>query len=204
MTDESNLRRFAEAHRLLAAALCQPEVAAFIAEDVPGRLRRAMAKIAPSAVFPPIAISHDDELLVAYTRLFIGPGHVPAPPYGSVYLESAGRVAGVSTIDVDRCYAEAGLGVASDEAELPDHAAIELEFSAHQLDHAADLTATGQVAEAESVLLRHAAFEQKLMLSWLPALGARMAESRAHPFYDAVGLMLQALPPSPCAGTVEA
>jgi len=67
-----------------------------------------------------------DSLKVDYTRLFMGPYHSLAAPYGSVYLEKARKVMGDSTVDARQRYKEAGLDVSLKEA--PDHVAIELEF----------------------------------------------------------------------------
>jgi len=67
-----------------------------------------------------------DSLKVDYTRLFMGPYHSLASPYGSVYLEKVRKVMGDSTVDARQRYKEAGLDVSLKEA--PDHVAIELEF----------------------------------------------------------------------------
>ena len=188
------LRTHAEARRLLAAALCQPEPDLLAAEDVAGRLLTAMATIVPAADLPALPLAATDELLVAYTRLFLGPGPVPAPPYGSVYLDGDGLVAGPSTLAVERFYADHGLGVDQELAELPDHVAIELEFSAHLLDRAATCD---DADERDSLLARHAEFDATYLRSWLPALSERMATATVHPFYDGLGSLLRLLPPVP-------
>lgn len=68
-----------------------------------------------------------------HLRLFVGPGHIPCPPYESVYRKDRpimvrGLVMGPSTADVQRRYAEAGLRVSKRFADLPDHISAELEF----------------------------------------------------------------------------
>lgn len=64
-----------------------------------------------------------------YTRLFIiAKPKVPAPPYGSVYLEPQGLVWGNTTVEAVTLYAEAGLKVTEDFKDIPDHFAAELEF----------------------------------------------------------------------------
>jgi len=67
-----------------------------------------------------------DSLTVDYSKLFVGPYELLAPPYGSVYLEDKSRVMGESTVDVGKRYSEEGLNISLKEA--PDHIAIELEF----------------------------------------------------------------------------
>jgi TorA maturation chaperone TorD len=64
-----------------------------------------------------------------YTRLFINAKpKVPAPPYGSLYLEKEGLVWGKTTVEAVKLYAEAGLKVAEHFKDIPDHFAAELEF----------------------------------------------------------------------------
>ncbi|UCE97476.1 MAG: molecular chaperone TorD family protein [Dehalococcoidia bacterium] len=67
-----------------------------------------------------------DSLIIDYTKLFIGPYGLLAPPYGSIYLEENDRVMGNSTMDARRSYIEEGLDICLKDA--PDHIAIELEF----------------------------------------------------------------------------
>jgi TorA maturation chaperone TorD len=66
-----------------------------------------------------------ESLKIDYTRLFVGPFKLLAPPYGSVYLED-NRVMGASTLNVRSCYESEGMDVVIKEA--PDHIAVELEF----------------------------------------------------------------------------
>jgi TorA maturation chaperone TorD len=72
------------------------------------------------------APSDIESLRIDYSKLFVGPYTLLAPPYGSIYLENMRRVMGDSTVDVGHRYAEEGLRV--DLKEAPDHIAIELEF----------------------------------------------------------------------------
>lgn len=65
-------------------------------------------------------------LKIDYSKLFVGPYRLLAPPYGSVYLENNGRIMGDSTMDASNRYREEGLDIAIKEA--PDHIAVELEF----------------------------------------------------------------------------
>ncbi|MFC1866443.1 molecular chaperone, partial [Chloroflexota bacterium] len=67
-----------------------------------------------------------DSLAIDYTKLFVGPYGLLAPPYGSLYLDASDRIMGDSTMDVRNRYAEEGLDICLKEA--PDHIAIEMEF----------------------------------------------------------------------------
>lgn len=68
-----------------------------------------------------------EKLKIEYARLFIGPFHVVAPPYGSYYLEN-GKLMGDSTIEVNNLYNQVGLVLNESFKDLPDHIIAELEF----------------------------------------------------------------------------
>lgn len=72
-----------------------------------------------------------EELLREYSRLFLGPFQLEAPPFGSVYLEDEGRMMGESTAEAQRIYRECGLDLSPDFTSPPDHVAAELEFLAY-------------------------------------------------------------------------
>ena len=67
-------------------------------------------------------------LLVDYTRLFLGPSHIVAKPYGSVWLDGEETLMQDSTMAVQELYEEGGFEINEDFRELPDHIAAELEF----------------------------------------------------------------------------
>ena len=69
-----------------------------------------------------------EELAIDYSRLFVGPFALLAPPFGSIYLEQERRLMADSTQAVERYYREAGLELAEGFNGTPDHIAAELEF----------------------------------------------------------------------------
>lgn len=69
-----------------------------------------------------------EELQIGFTSLCINRlGGAPAPPYGSVYLEESGRLAGLTTMAVAAAYRAEGLAVEG-SPEPADYLATELEF----------------------------------------------------------------------------
>lgn len=69
-----------------------------------------------------------NDLLVDYTRLFIGTINILAKPYGSYWLEEEKTLMGESTMAVQALYHEAEFEMDEEFKELPDHIAAELEF----------------------------------------------------------------------------
>ncbi len=80
-------------------------------------------------------LSKEDIELVEleFTRLFIGPNKLPAPPYESVYCGEERMLMTEDTMIVRNFYAEAGLEVKEFNIEVDDHIEFELEFICYLL-----------------------------------------------------------------------
>jgi TorA maturation chaperone TorD len=70
----------------------------------------------------------NEDLLVEYAKLFVGPYELKAAPYGSIYLDDGRKIMGDSTMEVLKIYKDEGLSIDDNFKELPDHIAVELEF----------------------------------------------------------------------------
>ncbi len=68
------------------------------------------------------------ELLVDYTRLFLGPTQALAQPYESVWMTGERALMQDSTMALLELYEQGGFEIADDFRDLPDHIAAELEF----------------------------------------------------------------------------
>ena len=119
--------------RLLAACYYQPGPE-FAEEKVFDSMLDAATRIHPDLAARARRLGEEfsaegpESLLVDYTRLFLGPSHIIAKPYGSVWLNGEETVMGDSTMQVLKIYQEGGFEVDEDFRELPDHIAAELEF----------------------------------------------------------------------------
>jgi putative dimethyl sulfoxide reductase chaperone len=119
--------------RLLAACYYEPGPE-FAEEKVFDAMRDAATRIDADLaaqvrrVGDAFAAASLEELLVDYTRLFLGPIQALARPYGSVWLEADKGLMQGSTMAVQDLYAEGGFEIAEEFRELPDHIAAELEF----------------------------------------------------------------------------
>ncbi|GIK86336.1 MAG: hypothetical protein BroJett026_18170 [Betaproteobacteria bacterium] len=123
----------ADLARLLSACFYEPGPE-FVEERVFDALRESASMVdagladAARRVGAAFAASSVDDLLVDYTRLFLGPVDARARPYGSVWLDRRQALMGDSTMDLLRQYREAGFDVDAAFRDLPDHVAVELEF----------------------------------------------------------------------------
>lgn len=120
-----------------AAEQLDPELA-----DHTRRLGEAFAAVDPQ------------ELLVDYSRLFLGPPQALARPYASVWLSGENIVQQDSTMALLQLYEQGGFTIDEDFQELPDHVAVELEFLyllTHQL-HQAQAAGDDEAQQALQVL----------------------------------------------------
>ncbi len=119
--------------RLLAAGYYEPGPE-FAEEGVFESMAIAAAQVDADLVAPvrrlgaAFAAEDLETLLVDYTRLFLGPAHILAKPYASVWLEQKQELMQDSTMELLELYAEGGFEMDEDFRELPDHVAAELEF----------------------------------------------------------------------------
>jgi TorA maturation chaperone TorD len=187
-----------EARRLLAVVLCQPDRDTLVQEGVVPRLVAAFKELAPGTTEPMDAflVALDNEgqeaLLTEYTRLFIGPDTLPAPPYGSVHLEPGRQVLGETTEAVRQFYAEEELVVSDGVNEPPDHIALEFEFAAFLLEKAATAWTNGSRVETNRLLKTARDFETAFLRSWLPDLATSIEAAAETAFYTGVARSLLA------------
>lgn len=119
--------------RLLAACYYQPG-AEFAEEKVFDSMLDAATRLHPvlaghaRRLGVEFTAAEPESLLLDYTRLFLGPSHIIAKPYGSVWLEKEHSLMQESTMAVEALYQEGGFEIGEDFRELPDHIAAELEF----------------------------------------------------------------------------
>ena len=120
------------------------------------------------------------ELLKEYSRLFLGPFQLEAPPFGSVYLESEGRMMGESTAEAQRIYRESGLEMAPDFESPPDHVVAELEFFAFlgfkELESV-------QERDREFFRGKREQFLQSHIGAWFPSFADKVEENTQMAFY---------------------
>ena len=74
------------------------------------------------------AASNLQDLLVDYTRLFLGAPQALAKPYSSVWLTGQPELMQDSAMELLKLYEQGGFEIDPEFRDLPDHVAVELEF----------------------------------------------------------------------------
>lgn len=126
-------------------------------------------------------MSDVESLKIDYSKLFVGPYGLFAPPYGSVYFEDTRRVMGNSTIDVRNKYGEEGLDIGLKEA--PDHIAIELEFMYFLIFKEVEAIRNSDSESAASYLKKQRAFLETHLGIWISEFADNVEANAQTEFY---------------------
>lgn len=113
----------------------------------------------------------------AWQRLFIGPGTLPAPPWGSVWLDSENVLFGESMLVLRRWMVFNGIDFHTDQNEPCDHIGILLLLAAWLAELGCERLLT-------QLLGWH-------VLPWTARFLEVFIERSGHPFYAAVGKLTQ-------------
>ena len=122
-------------------------------------------------------------LRVDFSRLFVGPFRLLAPPYGSVYLEGKREVMGVSTIDVKNRYTSVGLEISGQIKEAPDHIAIELEFMYYLIFKEINSIEQSDLGRVRDYLRQQQQFLKIHLGAWLPEFVLAAQKNATTDFY---------------------
>jgi TorA maturation chaperone TorD len=131
--DRDAIAARADLCRFLAACYYEPGPE-FAEEKVFASMQAAASRIDPDLAAMARRLGEaflaevPEDLLVDYTRLFLGPVEALARPYASVWMGGDKALMQETTMAVVKLYEEGGFEIADDFRELPDHIAVELEF----------------------------------------------------------------------------
>ncbi len=114
-----------------------------------------------------------ESLSEAYQRLFIGPYALPAPPWGSVYLDKENVLFGDSMLELRRWMRENGIAHRLEQNEPDDHIGTLLMLAAWLAEH-------GHQQRVDELLAWH-------LLPWASRFLELFSEKATQPFYQALG-----------------
>lgn len=117
-----------------------------------------------------------DTLRADYTRLFIGPGKIIAPPWESAQVDEERLTFQEETLAVRGWYRRFGLQAARQYNEPDDHVGLELAFLAHLTQLALAALAEGDQVRVAELLLAERAFLAEHLHKWLPAWSAQVVQ----------------------------
>jgi TorA maturation chaperone TorD len=130
-----------------------------------------------------------DLLCSDYTRLFIGPGRVLAPPWESVYFNDERLTFQKQTLQVRGWYRNFGLRAEKIYKEPDDHIGLELAFLSHLAQLGLAALEKQDETEFERLLKAQRHFLEGHPLKWV-SLWSQQVEEHAHTdFYCGIALL---------------
>jgi len=125
-----------------------------------------------------------EQLKIEFTRLFVGPYGLKAPPYGSIYLEGERKFMGESTTDVMGQYKDVGIVVSDSFREAPDHIAAELEFMYFLIFKEIETIRSETEGTPQDFLSRQKEFLQRHLGMWVEAFSSVIKKHAESNFYQ--------------------
>ncbi len=122
---------------------------------------------------------------VDYSRLFLGPFKLLAPPYGAVYLEN-GKFMSYSTLVVRDLYEQEGLDIVLKDS--PDHISVELEFMYFLALKETKARENSDLEEATRLYDKQTSFLQIHLGRWIRPFAHNIEKNAQTEFYKALGL----------------
>ncbi|HWI60635.1 MAG TPA: molecular chaperone TorD family protein [Symbiobacteriaceae bacterium] len=131
-----------------------------------------------------------DALVWDFTRMFIGPGRLAAPPWESAYKTEERLLFQEPTLAVRQVFRAYGLVLATAPASPEDHIGLELDFMYHTCGLALEQAKAGNVAGLEQICRDQLDFLRTHLLSWAPAFAADVVRSSQTGYYRGMARML--------------
>jgi TorA maturation chaperone TorD len=119
-----------------------------------------------------------------YTRLFIGPEKLPAPPWESVYLSRDRLLFQKQTMEVRRLYRKFGYIPINYPHEADDHLGLELDFLFKLASRTREDIDQRKFDSALDLLQEQFSFLEEHLLKWVPAFVEDVHEAAETSFYQ--------------------
>ena len=126
-----------------------------------------------------------------YTQLFIGPGHLPAPPWESVYRTEERLTFGEHTLEVREWYLRHGLEFVLKNTEPDDHIGLEMEFMAFLVGAERQALEEGDLPHATELAREQLAFLEEHLLKWSKAFTDDVIAHAQTPYYQGIAQLTQ-------------
>ena len=124
-----------------------------------------------------------DALQQDYFKLFIGPGHLLAAPWESVYRSPDHLLFDAQTIQVRRAYQRFGMPIPHLYAEPDDHLGLELRFVAYLCALGLEAIDKHQPNVLDAVLAEIRRFQSQHLLQWVPECLRLVIENASSDYY---------------------
>ncbi len=173
------LQTLAADRTLLAVAKKHVPVGTAVHSEVYTAVQRLQAELA--SALKDLA-GYQRRLQTDFNSLFVGPGHVLAPPWESVHRSAEKLLYGEHTLAVRAFYRSFGLASRQSRLEPDDHLSLELEFMAW-LCQQASKPAVIHTNQINSYVSGQSCFLSEHISQWVPALCDDIRQAAKSGFY---------------------
>ncbi|BAE86390.1 uncharacterized component of anaerobic dehydrogenase [Desulfitobacterium hafniense Y51] len=126
------------------------------------------------------------ELTWEFNRLFVGPYHLPTPPYESVYRTANGLMMQEPSAEVRKKFLAAGLQVTSLNRDPDDHIGLELEFMYFLCVKGLEALENNQIPELQLRISQQQEFLETHLLQWVLTFCVDVSGHTRQPFFARV------------------
>ncbi len=126
-----------------------------------------------------------------YTRLFIGPGKVLAPPWESMYFTKERSIFREETLQVREWYRRFGLESVKLHHEPDDHIGLELAFVSHLAEQALTALDAGDEEQFNKLIAAQIDFMTGHTFQWAAGWAALVLEHTRTDFFKGVALIVK-------------
>ena len=132
-----------------------------------------------------------DQLKGEYTRLFIGPAKLPAPPWESVYVGKERLLFQESTLKVRNWYRKYHVLPSDYPHVADDHLALEMDFMGRLCDLCLKAVESSERDKIQSILSDQKEFLTQHLLKWIPKFREQIMASETKLMYPAIAEYLE-------------
>ena len=188
-------REKAKAYNIFTALLCQPTEELITDHTIFFELCSSLEIICPQCTEIAREMGNhvkkysQKELLVEYTRLFIGPFKLLAPPYSCIYFGVKDLMSD-ETLWVINFYEKVGLAFDNSLKDSPDHIAIETEFLYYLVYNGIKEFEEGKLDNAFKFWDGHSEFFSSHYKVWVPKFAEKIIDNSNNDFYKSLAASL--------------
>lgn len=128
-----------------------------------------------------------------FTKMFIGPDELIAPPWESSYMNEDKLLFQKETLEVRYCYLKYGYIPKNFPREADDHIGLELDFMYQLNELAKKQFNQGNIAQMQEILQEQLLFLQNHLTQWVPQLTENIIKGADTDFYRGTAYMLAGL-----------
>lgn len=137
---------------------------------------------------------HYEDLHWDYTRMFIGPFELPAPPWESVYVRKDGLLFQENTMAIRNLYQNFGYEIKDINLEAEDHVGLELDFMFHLNKLCLDACQKNNFSARSNVIYlaeEQSQFLENHLLAFIPQFTQKVVNNAQTQFYSGMSKLLR-------------